>query len=106
MKKCPFCAEQIQDDAVKCRFCGEFLDKAKAPQQKAPWYFSLTGLIIAFFCVGPFMLPLVWIHPKMKLPSKLILTGIIAWVSWVTGKALIVAFGHLKEYFQLLQGIY
>jgi len=34
-KQCPFCAETIQAAAVKCRFCGEFLNTRKAKALQA-----------------------------------------------------------------------
>ncbi len=75
MKKCPFCAEEIQDDALKCRFCNEFLNKSGKPKEK--WYFSTMVVVIALLSLGPLALPLVWIHPRYKRLTKVIISVIV-----------------------------
>ena len=47
--RCPYCAEEIRSEAVKCRYCGSFL--VGSPLSRT-WYRSRTNRRIAGVCGG------------------------------------------------------
>ncbi len=108
MKKCPFCAEEIQDEAIKCKHCGEFLNdsnQARFSEEKIQWYFRKSFIVIALCCVGPLALPLIWWRPQTTPVWKIGLTiGILAF-SWILYQATLESIHILEEYLRLIGGL-
>ena len=50
-KACPYCAEEIRAEAVKCRHCGSFLEPG-ARHLMEEWTRSSEGRMIAGVCAG------------------------------------------------------
>ena len=78
MKKCPFCAEEIQEAAVKCKHCGEFLIDAELKGMKkdadVKWYYRTPVVILLILFWGPFALPLILKNPQYNTTSKTVWT--------------------------------
>lgn len=88
MKKCPFCGEEIQDEAMKCEYCGKWLSKKSTDQQifdasqVRPWVrfwarifdFALATLVIVL--IVAIITPL-----SLDMPEPLL--GMVVLFVWI-----------------------
>ncbi|MHB9030055.1 MAG: zinc ribbon domain-containing protein [Candidatus Latescibacterota bacterium] len=106
MKKCPFCAEDIQDEAIKCKHCGEFLDASRRPtlsKKVTRWYFRAPFIAFIACCLGPLALPLIWWRPETSRAWKIGLTLIILVVSWFLIQLTVESYRNIKEFYMLME---
>jgi hypothetical protein len=75
--------------------------KVQKPQDK--WYFKTYVLVIAFLCVGPFALPLVWINRTYSIKKKIMASLIIIFLTYIIWVMLSASVKQLLDYYKQLQ---
>ena len=75
-----------------------------APEkEKLPWYYGKGSLLIAFLCVGPLMLPLLWLHPRMEMTRKILWTVAILVLSYFLVAATMSSIKNIAEYYRQMK---
>jgi hypothetical protein len=66
------------------------------------WYFKTSSLIIAFVCLGPFALPMLWFNPAYSIKKKVIISAIIIILSYFLTVQLINSIKSLTTYYDTI----
>jgi len=70
--------------------------------KRTPWYFTSSFFIVAFLCIGPFALPIVWFNPRYNKKTKAVISIIVIAVSFLLGLVLANSLRAISQYYSLI----
>ena len=79
------------------------LKKSDNLPEKCKWYFKGSTLIVAFFVVGPLILPAVWLNPHFSRRKKIVFTVLCIAFTLLLFKLTALATKFLYSQIQLMQ---
>ena len=73
-------------------------------QDPNKWYSKTYVFVIAFLCVGPLALPLVWVNPRYNSRKKAVITVITLIISYLVFVSVSKSLNSIYNYYnQILQ---
>lgn len=68
------------------------------------WYFRTYAFVMAFLCIGPLALPLVWINPRYKRSKKIFITVVTLLMCYIVFALMAKSTESIYNYYnQVLQ---
>lgn len=64
------------------------------------WYFATSVFVVAFLCVGPLALPLLWFNPRFSRNKKIIITVILLIITYYISLLLVNSIKSIYSYYQ------
>lgn len=46
--ECPYCGEEVHEDAQRCPHCGEYISEEDAPAKRKPWWIIAGALLVMY----------------------------------------------------------
>lgn len=72
---------------------------------KEKWYFKTYILAVIFLCVGPLVLPLVWMNPNYSVKKKTYLSLAVLFLSYIIWIAMAASVNSLLSYYNQLSSL-
>jgi hypothetical protein len=72
-------------------------------ERRGQWYYRTSVLVVAFLCVGPLALPLLWFNPRFRLATKVLASAAVLVATYYSIILMRQSVNNITTYYRQIQ---